>query len=120
MGKAGVASVKKNAKTSQFETRTSKKGDPYFVLHAKGGTGSGDIIGMSETYQGGMAACKNGIASVIKNKGSPVVSEAKEKAMKAKKGMKGMKAMKAMKAMKTMKKAMKAMKTMKAMKAMKA
>jgi len=71
--KAGVESVKKNAKASQFEIRKSKKGDPYFVLNAKGGTGSGKVIGMGETYQGGMGSCKHGIKSVIKNaKTAPV------------------------------------------------
>merc|ERR1712032_1434317 len=73
--KYGIASVKRNAVATQFEVRKSKKGDPYFVLNAKGGTGSGKIIGMSETYQGGMGACKSGIKSVIKNaKTAPVVN----------------------------------------------
>jgi len=71
--KAGVVSVKKNGKSkAQYEIRKSKKGDPYFVLLAKGGTGSGAIIGHSETYQGGMEKCKKGIASVMKNSTSPV------------------------------------------------
>merc|ERR1712007_211748 len=55
----GVASVKKNGKTkANYEVKVSKKGDPYFVLHAKGGTGSGSVIGVSETYQGGVSKCK--------------------------------------------------------------
>merc|ERR1712039_1025596 len=69
----GVKSVKRNASSKMFEIRKSKKGDPYFVLLAKGGVGSGAIIGSGETYQGGLDKCKKGIASVIKNKGAPVV-----------------------------------------------
>jgi uncharacterized protein len=64
----GVASCKKNgASESNFEKKTSKAGEPYFVLVA----GNGQIIGQSEMYKS-MSSCNNGIASVMKNCGSPV------------------------------------------------
>jgi hypothetical protein len=60
----GIESVKKNAgDENRYERRTSTAGDPYFVLKA----GNGQEIGRSETYQGGEAACENGIKSVMTN-----------------------------------------------------
>ena len=59
----GIASVKKNAgDDSRFERKSSKNGDPYFVLMA----GNGQQIGKSEMYSGA-AAMENGIASVKAN-----------------------------------------------------
>jgi uncharacterized protein len=61
----GIKSVKKHAaKESNFERKSSSKGDPYFVLKAS----NGEIIGRSEIYKSN-AACSNGIASVMKNAG---------------------------------------------------
>ena len=60
----GIESVKKNAADEgRFEKRTSTAGDPYFILKA----GNHQEIGRSETYQGGDAACENGIKSVMTN-----------------------------------------------------
>merc|ERR1712187_596808 len=71
--KTGIASVKKNGtKRSQFIVKKSKKGDPYFVLTAKGGSGAGAVIGHSETYQSHSKVYK-GIKSVMTNASSPVV-----------------------------------------------
>jgi len=60
----GIKSVRENAAIAErFENRDDKNGDPYFVLKA----GNGEIIGMSEMYEGGAAGRDNGIASVTKN-----------------------------------------------------
>jgi uncharacterized protein len=59
----GIASVRKNAADdARYERKTSKKGEPYFVLTAT----NGQVIGQSEMYTG-VAAMENGIASVKKN-----------------------------------------------------
>ena len=59
----GIASVKKNASVeSRYDTKTSKDGKTYFNLKAA----NGEIIGTSETYNS-TSACKNGIATVMKN-----------------------------------------------------
>ena len=59
----GIASVRQNAgEDSRFERKSSKNGDPYFVLMA----GNGRQIGRSEMYTG-VAAMENGIASVTAN-----------------------------------------------------
>lgn len=59
----GIESVRKNAADeSKFDIKESKNGKPFFNLKA----GNGQIIGNSEMYES-MAACKNGIASVMKN-----------------------------------------------------
>lgn len=58
----GIASVQKNSGTEkQFETRESKKKEPYFVLLAK----NGEVIGKSEMYSS-KKGCRNGIASCMK------------------------------------------------------
>jgi uncharacterized protein YegP (UPF0339 family) len=59
----GIQSVKENSKRKgQFEERTAKNGQSYFVLKAK----NGEIIGRSETYQS-PSGRKNGMESVQKN-----------------------------------------------------
>lgn len=59
----GIASVKTNSPLdSRYDRRTSRAGDPYFVLKA----GNGEVIGKSEMYSS-TAAMENGIASVKKN-----------------------------------------------------
>ena len=59
----GIKSVKENSKTKgQFEERTAKNGESYFVLKAK----NGETIGRSETYQS-PSGRKNGMNSVQKN-----------------------------------------------------
>lgn len=64
----GVASCQKNGTSdTNFERKTSKAGEPYFVLKAS----NGQVIGQSEMYKS-EASCENGIASVMKNCGAPV------------------------------------------------
>jgi uncharacterized protein len=64
----GIASCKKNGTVdANFERKTSKADEPYFVLKA----GNGQIIGQSEMYKSA-ASCENGIASVMKNCGADV------------------------------------------------
>lgn len=59
----GIASVKKNAgDDKRYERKSSKKGEPYFVLKAA----NGEVIGKSEMYSG-TAGMENGIESVKKN-----------------------------------------------------
>lgn len=59
----GIDSVRRNsAEDARFERKTSKKGEPYFVLKAT----NGQVIGTSEMYSS-TAAMENGIASVKKN-----------------------------------------------------
>lgn len=58
----GVASVQGNAGSErQYETRASKKKEPYFVLLAR----NGEIIGKSEMYKS-KKGCRNGIVSCMK------------------------------------------------------
>merc|ERR1719436_566523 len=60
----GIKSVRENsAIPDRFEKRDNKNGHPYFVLKA----GNGEIIGVSEMYEGGVSGRDNGIASVTKN-----------------------------------------------------
>merc|ERR1711933_192063 len=60
----GIKSVRENSATPErFEKRESKNGHPYFVLKA----GNGEIIGVSEMYEGGVAGRDNGIDSVARN-----------------------------------------------------
>ena len=70
---AGIESVKKNAGTdANYERKTSKKGEPFFVLKAP----NGQIIGKSEMYTSAKAM-ETGIASVKANApGAPVVEVA--------------------------------------------
>lgn len=59
----GIESVRKNAnRDNAFETKTSSKGEPYFILKAT----NGQEIGRSEYYSG-HSAMENGIASVKTN-----------------------------------------------------
>lgn len=59
----GIESARQNAQNdAQFERRTSKAEEPYFVLKA----GNGEVLGRSEMYSSA-AAMENGIASVKKN-----------------------------------------------------
>lgn len=59
----GIASVKTNAPHDErYERKTSKSGDPYFVLTA----GNHEVIGKSEMYTT-TAGMENGIASVKTN-----------------------------------------------------
>jgi uncharacterized protein len=61
--KNGIDSVKENAILDEnFERKTSKSNEPYFVLRAR----NNQIIGMSEMYSS-IQAMENGIASVAKN-----------------------------------------------------
>jgi hypothetical protein len=58
----GIESVRKNGPNEeQFEIRTSKADEPYFVLK---GT-NGKIIGTSQMYSG-ISACEHGIKAVMK------------------------------------------------------
>jgi len=58
----GITSVRTNSVSEkQFEIRTSKASEPYFVLKAK----NGEIIGVSEMYSS-MQACEHGIKAVMK------------------------------------------------------
>ena len=67
----GIESVRKNAgKDANYEHRTSKNGDPYFVLKAL----NGEIIGTSEMYSTA-AAVETGIASVMENAPSAEVED---------------------------------------------
>jgi uncharacterized protein len=60
---AGIESVKANASVeANYERKTSKKGEPFFVLKAP----NGQIIGKSEMYASAKAM-ENGIASVKAN-----------------------------------------------------
>lgn len=59
----GIESVRTNSPLdARFDRRTSKAGEPYFVLLA----GNGQIIGQSEMYSSS-AAMENGIQSVMRN-----------------------------------------------------
>jgi uncharacterized protein len=59
----GIASVRANAADdARFEPRSSKAGEPYFVLKAA----NGEIIGTSEMYSS-TSSMRKGIASVKKN-----------------------------------------------------
>lgn len=61
--KNGIESARKNGQDdSRFERKTSKKGEPYFVLKAA----NSQVIGKSEMYSSA-ASMENGIASVKKN-----------------------------------------------------
>merc|ERR1712178_373357 len=60
----GIKSVRENSvKPERFDKRESKNGHPYFVLKA----GNGEIIGVSEMYEGGAAGRDNGIDSIGKH-----------------------------------------------------
>lgn len=59
----GIESVRLNSQFREnFEVRSSKQNEPYFVLKA----GNGEIIGCSEMYNS-VQAMENGIDSVVKN-----------------------------------------------------
>ncbi len=59
----GIESVKKNSPDDgNFERKTAKSDQPYFVLKA----GNGQTIGKSEMYNSA-SSMENGIKSVMKN-----------------------------------------------------
>jgi uncharacterized protein YegP (UPF0339 family) len=59
----GIDSVRRNAPDDgRFERKTSKAGEPYFVLTAA----NNEVIGVSEMYSSS-SAMENGIASVKTN-----------------------------------------------------
>ena len=59
----GIESVRRNAGVdARYERKTSKSGQPYFVLRAS----NGKTIGQSEMYNSA-AALEGGIGSVKKN-----------------------------------------------------
>ena len=59
----GIASVQDNSKTDdRYERKTSRKGEPFFVL--KGG--NGQVIGNSEMYSS-TSAMEGGVVSVKSN-----------------------------------------------------
>ena len=67
----GIASVRANAPNEErSEGRTSRQGEPYFVLKAQ----NGEVIGTSEMYSS-TAARNDGIRSVIKNAPIATVEE---------------------------------------------
>lgn len=69
--KKGIESVKTNATDdSRYERRTSKGGDPYFVLKAA----NNQVIGSSEMYSS-TGAMEQGIAAVKKAAPEAVISE---------------------------------------------
>lgn len=71
--RTGIASVKANGRAkSNFEKRTARNGDPYFVLKAQ----NGETIGRSETYSSGSGR-ENGIESVQRNAGARVKDKTK-------------------------------------------
>lgn len=69
--KRGIESVKANArKDERYERRTSKAGDPYFVLKA----GNEQVIGRSEMYSS-KSAMEQGIESVKRSAPKAEVGE---------------------------------------------
>jgi len=59
----GIESVRTNSRIQkQFETKSSKRGQSYFVLKAK----NGQVIGQSQMYKTDRA-CAKGMQSVRKN-----------------------------------------------------
>ncbi len=71
---AGVKSVTKNGPDkANFEVKTAKNGQTYFVLKAK----NKETIGKSEMYDQ-PAGANRGIASVMRNAGAAVVDLSKE------------------------------------------
>lgn len=67
----GIASVKKNSKSSdRFEKKEGKKRKSYFVLKAA----NHQVVGTSETYETDKA-CLAGIASVAKNAGAAKIDD---------------------------------------------
>ncbi len=67
----GIASVQANAADlNQYEVRTNKAGEDYFVLKAK----NQQVIGSSQGYSG-TTSMKNGIRSVSKNASNSVIED---------------------------------------------
>ena len=66
----GIAAVRKNSGVKKrYDRRTSKAGDPYFVLKAA----NGEVIGKSEMYSS-RSAMENGIRSVFAMAGAAMES----------------------------------------------
>ena len=59
-----------NANSQNFEFKTNKNGEPYFILKAK----NHQEIGRSEYYSS-QASAKNGVASVVKNATTTVIKD---------------------------------------------
>jgi len=69
--KSGIKSVGTNcSKDARFEHKTSKKGEPYFVLLAA----NKQVIGKSQMYSS-KASMMNGIAAVKKNAPDAIVED---------------------------------------------
>lgn len=69
----GIKSVQKNGTNkANFEFKTSKAGQPYFLLKAK----NQQVIGQSQMYKTPEAAQK-GVTSVIANAASETIKEVK-------------------------------------------
>lgn len=69
--KKGISSVETNAADlDQYERRTNKAGEHYFVLKAK----NQQVIGSSEGYSG-TTGMNNGIKSVSKNASNAVIED---------------------------------------------
>lgn len=67
----GIESTRKNAgKDANYERRTAKNGQPYFVLKAA----NTQVIGQSEMYAS-KASMENGIASVMRNAPGAVLED---------------------------------------------
>lgn len=61
----GVEAVRRSVhRANGFTRKIARNGEPMFNLVAR----NGEIVGTSETYRS-VAACENGIASVIRNAG---------------------------------------------------
>jgi len=68
----GIKAVQKLCKSAKnFEKKTAKSGQTYFVLKST----NGETVGKSEMYNS-PSGCSNGIKSVMKNGTSKVIKEA--------------------------------------------
>src|SRR5262245_37510912 len=73
---AGIESVKVNAVADErYERKSSKNGEPYFVLRAA----NGGVIGRSELYSS-TKAMENGIDAVKRNAPEAILEDLTEKA----------------------------------------
>jgi uncharacterized protein YegP (UPF0339 family) len=67
----GIASVRTNAaQDSNYDRKTARSGEPYFVLKA----GNGEVIGTSEMYSS-TSAMEKGIESVKRNAPEAAISD---------------------------------------------
>jgi uncharacterized protein YegP (UPF0339 family) len=73
--KKGIEAVMSNSgDDKRFETKKSKRGEPYFVLKAA----NGKVIGNSEMYSS-EAAMKKGIASIKKSASGAEIKDISDK-----------------------------------------